>query len=84
MGLNVGSFGNIELLHQSSLYFQSNESLKESYEKLVRKLAALVLTDNYTLSYPVRSLGLMAGVTGIGYESLRLLAPKAVRSVLVL
>lgn len=81
--LTVGSFGNIELLH-NYLEQYDNQALRAKYHAIVNSISKMYVKNDYHICFPIKSLGLMAGITGIGYESLRLLRPDIVRSVLVL
>lgn len=81
--LTVGTFGNIELLH-NYLEQYDDQDLRIKYNSIINSISKFYAEDNYHICFPIKSLGLMAGVTGIGYESLRLIRPDVVRSVLVL
>jgi type 2 lantibiotic biosynthesis protein LanM len=80
-----GDLGNLEVLLQASL------TLKDPYwETQVKHFAAIILESidqhGWLCGVPsgVETPGLMTGLTGIGYELLRLAAPELVSSVLVL
>lgn len=81
--LTVGSCGNIELL-LNYLEQYDDQSLRTRYHSILNSICKLYAEDDYHICFPIKSLGLMAGMTGIGYECLRLLRPDIVRSVLVL
>lgn len=81
--LTVGSFGNIELLH-NYLEQYDDTYLRTKYYSIINSISKMYTENDYHICFPIKSLGLMAGITGIGYESLRLLRPDIVRSVLVL
>ncbi len=81
--LTVGSFGNIELL-LNYLERYNDPILRTKYYSIINSIGKAYAENDYHVCFPIKSLGLMAGVTGIGYESLRLLRPDIVRSVLVL
>ena len=81
--LTIGSFGNIELL-LNYLEQYDDQVLRTKYYSIINSISKMYTENDYHVCFPIKSLGLMAGVTGIGYESLRLLRPDIVRSVLVL
>lgn len=81
--LTVGTFGNIELLRNYLEQYEDQE-LEIKYNSIINSISKMYAENEYHICFPIKSLGLMAGVTGIGYESLRLLRPDVVRSVLVL
>lgn len=81
--LTVGSFGNIELIH-NYLEQYDNLELRTKYNSIIDAIYRMYAGSGYHTCFPIKSLGLMAGITGIGYESLRLLKPNIVKSVLIL
>ncbi|MBR6182954.1 MAG: type 2 lantipeptide synthetase LanM [Bacteroidales bacterium] len=82
LSLTVGSFGNMELLH-NYLEAYDNDRVREKKLLFLNNICKAYLSGEYCVCYPIKALGLMAGLTGIGYECLRLLRPDLVRSVLV-
>ena len=60
------------------------QELEIKYNSIINSISKMYAENEYHICFPIKSLGMMAGVTGIGYESLRLLRPDVVRSVLVL
>lgn len=81
--LTVGTFGNIELLLNYLEQFDDPRILTQ-YMSLINSIYNAYSENDYHICFPIKSLGLMAGVTGIGYECLRLLKPNIVPSVLIL
>lgn len=81
--LAVGSFGNIELIH-NYLEQYDNLEMRTKYNSIIDAIYRMYAENGYHTCFPIKSLGLMAGITGIGYESLRLLKPDIVKSVLIL
>ena len=81
--LAVGSFGNIELIH-NYLEQYDNLEMRTKYNSIIDAIYRMYAENGYHTCFPIKSLVLMAGITGIGYESLRLLKPDIVKSVLIL
>jgi class II lanthipeptide synthase len=80
-----GDLGNLELLLQASLAFEEPR-WKAAVHRLSASIAASIDHQGWLCGIPlgVQSPGLLTGLAGIGYELLRLAAPRRVPSVLVL
>jgi type 2 lantibiotic biosynthesis protein LanM len=82
LDLSYGSFGNIELLHEASQSF-SDPELCTWYDNAISSILKKYANGDYTLGAPFKTIGMMTGFTGIAYESLRLLSPKKVKTILL-
>jgi lantibiotic modifying enzyme len=80
-----GELGNLELLLQASLTFDEPR-WKAAVQRLSASIAASIDHHGWLCGIPlgVQSPGLLTGLAGIGYELLRLAAPRRIPSVLVL
>lgn len=83
LSLTVGSCGNVELL-QNYLEQYDDAGVREKYLLIKDYICQAYLNGEYRICFPMKSFGLMSGITGVGYECLRLFKPDKVRSVLVL
>lgn len=84
MTLSFGSLGNMELLINYLQYNYDNhiyDELVKRYDYITQYLLVNKLKINET---GVISLGLMTGITGIGYQMLRYLFPDKVKSILLI
>ena len=80
--LTFGDFGNLELLLEYATYYDD----KEVHKKLATILKQLINSIDekgwYIGTKSMYSIGLMSGITGIGYQFLRMAYPEKVPSVL--
>lgn len=82
--LSFGSFGNIDFIYEY-LKHNPNKEIEYKFRKLLNILLINVLDDNFNTGLDdVKTLGLMSGITGIGYECIRLLNPEKVPSILLI
>lgn len=81
--LTYGDFGNLELLYQYATTF-NDDNVYQQWNKITTALLNDINHNGWKLGLKkVNSLGLMAGVTGIGYQCLRFLYPDQVPSILM-
>lgn len=82
--LTMGSFGSLELIFSYGVQQQDADVLEKS-----KKIAAVLLQNiqqtgwNCGLPNGLTTPGLMTGVTGIGYQCLRMAAPDRIPSILM-
>ena len=81
--LSYGSFGNLELLFEIKNFYCNDEMRQHGFDSILDTLLSNYNDNNYSLGTSCKSLGLMTGYTGIGYECLRLLYPGIVKSILL-
>ncbi|WP_235982812.1 type 2 lanthipeptide synthetase LanM family protein [Kordia aestuariivivens] len=81
--LSFGDFGNLELLIQYSQYYKDEKTAKQ-LQNIAQSLIESIEKEGWKIgSKNIQSLGLMTGVTGIGYQFLRMAYPDIVPSLLV-
>jgi lantibiotic modifying enzyme len=81
--LTYGDFGNLELLYQYATTF-NDDAVYQQWNKITNALLHDINQNGWQLGLKtVNSLGLMSGVTGIGYQCLRFLYPDQVPSLLM-
>lgn len=82
--LTNGSFGNLELLVNYADYYK-DEAMKKRYLSIASYLIRDIKCNGFGLgNNGIFSLGLMSGITGIGYQFLRMASPKETPSILSL
>jgi type 2 lantibiotic biosynthesis protein LanM len=80
--LTFGDFGNLELLLQYSLYY-NDHNIQKKLDNILQSLMKSIQHNGWNIGDKSRyTLGLMSGVTGIGYQFLRMAYPKTVPSLL--
>jgi type 2 lantibiotic biosynthesis protein LanM len=80
--LSYGDFGNLEILHEYCLYFD-DENTKKQMNTIIRQLIDSIDQNGWNLgSKKIYSLGMMTGITGIGYQLLKIAYPNIVPSIL--
>lgn len=81
--LSFGDFGNLELILQYSQYYE-DKNIERQLQNILQSLIKSIEKDGWKIgSKSIHSLGLMSGVTGIGYQFLRMAYPKIVPSLLI-
>ena len=81
--LSAGDFGNLELILQYSQYFK-DKNVTRQLHNILQALIENIKKSGWKIgSKSIHSLGLMTGITGIGYQFLRMAYPKIVPSLLV-
>ncbi|PTX62729.1 type 2 lantibiotic biosynthesis protein LanM [Kordia periserrulae] len=81
--LSAGDFGNLELLLQYATYYK-DENVMHQLQNILRSLMDDISENSWKIGTKrIQSLGLMTGVTGIGYQFLRMAYPNKVPSLLV-
>ncbi|WP_340200000.1 type 2 lanthipeptide synthetase LanM [Ascidiimonas sp. W6] len=80
--LSFGDFGNLELLHEYYLYFDDKE-IRKKLDTILRLLIESIDEKGWHIgSKSIYSMGVMTGITGIGYQFLRIAYPTIVPSIL--
>lgn len=84
MTLSFGSLGNMELLI-NYLQYNNDHHLHEELAKRYDYITQYILHNDLKINESgIVSLGLMTGITGVGYQMLRYLYPDQIKSVLLI